>query len=248
MMDASAPGRSGRMPFWLLSVFAAAVLALLVGLGVWQLKRLAWKEALIATLAERTAAAPVSVTDALARQNAGEDIAFLRVRAEGVFLNDKERYFYAPDPKFGPGFDVLTPMELAGGQGVVFVDRGYVPDPLKERALRPAGLVEGKTSVVGLVRLAGTQGAFVPDNDVAGNLWYWRDIPALARSAFPDAPRKVLALTIAASEPAPGGWPNGGGGEISLSNRHFSYALTWFGLAGTLIAVYIALVFSRRRR
>ena len=42
-----------------LTLATAIALGILVALGVWQLQRLAWKEALIASVAERTTRAPV---------------------------------------------------------------------------------------------------------------------------------------------------------------------------------------------
>jgi cytochrome oxidase assembly protein ShyY1 len=45
----------------------------------------------------------------------------------------------------------------------------------------------------------------------------------------------------------PGGWPRGGVTRIDLPNRHLEYALTWFALAGTLLAVFVAFAASRLR-
>ncbi len=47
---------------------------LLVGLGSWQMRRLAWKQALIAVIAERAHAAPVAVDAAEERAASGEEV------------------------------------------------------------------------------------------------------------------------------------------------------------------------------
>ena len=44
-----------------------------------------------------------------------------------------------------------------------------------------------------------------------------------------------------------GGLPRGGVTRLDLPNRHLEYALTWFGLALTLIGVYGVFAASRLR-
>jgi surfeit locus 1 family protein len=67
----------------LLTVLSTGALAVLIGLGLWQLQRLQWKEGLIAEIEARVKAEPVSLKEAVARAHAGEDVSYLRVRAGG---------------------------------------------------------------------------------------------------------------------------------------------------------------------
>lgn len=238
-----------RSGVWPLTIATALVFVCLVSLGVWQLKRLAWKEGLIADLTARQAAAPIALADALRRFPKRNDLRFLRVRATGTFLHQAEKFYYKPDPKLGPGFDVMTPFFLSGGKGVVMVNRGYVPEPLRAPAKRREGQLEGPQEIVGIVRLPGRQAAFTPDNDPENNLWFWRDFDAMFAGVPVTSdvgPR--LALFIDAEASAPGGWPRGGKHKIELSNRHFGYAITWFGLALTLLGVYSGLMWTRYRK
>ena len=111
----------------------------------------------------------------------------------------------------------------------------------------------------GLVRLpSATPGLFAAQNDPTHNIWYWPDLAAMTASAFPDAPQgragrpagsQALPLIIEAdAKPAPpGGLPRGGVTRLDLPNRHLEYALTWYGLAATLVGVYLAFVISRLR-
>ena len=73
--------RKGAGPFL---ISAALGIAFLCGLGVWQVKRLAWKTALIAQLEARVSAKPIALADALARLQAGEDVEYLRVEVDAV--------------------------------------------------------------------------------------------------------------------------------------------------------------------
>ena len=64
-------------------------LAVLLGLGTWQLERKGWKEGLIATLNERTAAAPVALPppEQWGRLTA-DNSEFMRVRLRADFRSD----------------------------------------------------------------------------------------------------------------------------------------------------------------
>jgi surfeit locus 1 family protein len=147
----------------------------------------------------------------------------------------------------GPGYHVYTPLEIAGSQAVVFVNRGYVPERLKDPATRAQGQLEGEVEAVGLMRGPGQKGSFTPDNDAKANLWFWRDYKGLFESAFAGGERTPIAAFLDAEGAAPGGWPKGNATLVDLPNRHLEYALTWFGLAATLIAVFAAFAWTRLR-
>jgi len=246
--DNRAKSAQPRQPkFWPLTIATAVALVFLISLGVWQLQRLAWKEGLIAEIEARQAAPPVTMVEALKQESADKDIRYLRVQATGTFLHDDERFYYAPDSKFGPGFDIYTPFQLADGLGLIVVNRGYVPEPLKPPAKRVEGQIDGVHDVIGLVRLSGRSGVFTPDNDTRANLWFWRDFDAMTETVSRAISGPKLNLFLDAEQAAPGGWPRGGVRKIKLSNRHFGYAMTWFGLALTLLGIYAALLWARRR-
>jgi surfeit locus 1 family protein len=232
------------------AVMTVAGVAMLIALGNWQMRRLAWKEGLIGAITERTHADPVPLAVAEARAAEGGDIEYTRVTARGRLLEDHELDFYAIDERFGPGYHLLTPLQRADGS-VVFVNRGYVPLDLKGADKRSAP--EEEVEITGLVRRPETAGTFTPVNDPAQNIWYWRDLDAMAAAALgplggPGAPR-IVPFVIEAEVPpgAAEGWPKGGVTRLELPNRHLEYALTWYGLAAALIAVFVAFAVPRWR-
>jgi len=231
------------------AVMTFAGAAILISLGNWQLGRLAWKEGLIAVIAERTRAEPVAPAKVDERAGRGEDVEYTRVKVEGRLLNDKELHFYAFDAQFGPGYHVVTPLRLADGSAV-FVNRGYVPQDLEDPARRQAGQLDGEIQIVGLVRRPETAGLFTPANDAAKNIWYWRDLGAMAAAALGPEKRLVHPFLIEAeADPKlAGDWPKGGVTRLELPNRHLEYALTWYGLAAALLAVFAAFAIPRWRR
>ena len=230
------------------TIAALAIGAVLVGLGVWQLERLEWKNDLSARIKARAKAPATELALAIDEWEGSHDVEYVHARATGRFLHDHERYLYAPDPERGSGFEVLSPLELGDGK-VLWVNRGFVPDRLKAPETRGVAQVKGVVVVSGLLRSSQVKPRFAPDNDVGRNVWLWRDIPALSRSAFGDKGTQVLPFVMEADAgQSPGGWPKGGVTRIVLRNGHLQYALTWFGLALGLAGVWGVFVARRLRR
>jgi surfeit locus 1 family protein len=232
------------------SLFAAAALVILLGLGTWQVERLKWKEALIATLEERLAAAPASLPPARdwGTLDAVRD-EFLRVGFTGAFENDKEALVYTTGSSMrndtsGPGYWVFTPARLADGRAVI-VNRGFVPEGRQDPASRHDGLVAGNIDIVGVLRWPELPGLFTPAGEPARNLWFGRDSAAIAAAkGIADAAPFYVEME---SPVPPGGLPHPAPGRPTLPNSHFGYALTWFGLAAMLVGVYGAWVIGRWR-
>jgi surfeit locus 1 family protein len=231
------------------TALAFAALAVLIGLGIWQVKRLHWKEGLIAAIDARTKGEPISLDQAVALAKEGRDASYYRVRVEGRFDNTKERYLFSQSISDGtPGWHVITPFTTTQGV-LVLVDRGFVPDQLKDSSTRASGEIEGTTTVTGIVRIPETQGLFTPNNEPEVNRWFWRDLNGMVISMFPTATLDVPPFFIEAEKSeVPGGWPEGGQTRLSLPNNHLQYATTWFGLAAALIVIYAFYVRSLYRQ
>jgi surfeit locus 1 family protein len=229
---------------WPAAATAIAV-ALLISLGNWQMRRLAWKEGLISAIEQRTHLDPVSLAEARERAAKGEGIEYLRVKVSGRFANDKELHLYAFDEQSGPGYQIFTPLRLGDGS-VVIINRGYIPESLVDPASRRAGALVGEVTVTGLVRGPEEASLFSPANDPAKNIWFTRDLNAMAAAALGPGAQVAPFFIDAEAEPAvPGGWPKGGTTRLTLPNRHLEYALTWYGLAAALIGVFAAFAASR---
>ncbi|MCB1550079.1 MAG: SURF1 family protein [Hyphomicrobiaceae bacterium] len=264
----SEPRRSGLV--WL-TILSLAALIVLVGLGTWQLQRRAWKEDLIARIKARAVEAPVTLADprvaAVARrgQPVGQGLAaealaiwqaaqtpeFLRVRVQGAFAPRRDLFYYAPDPRRGPGWQVVSPFRLADGR-VVLVNRGYVSEA--ERRGPPAAWAApgGTLEITGRLRSPGHRAMFEPVNNVAANQWYWRDLPAMAREVLDGQAAATTVvpffLELEASPQASARIPQPLPARVDLPNNHLQYALTWFGLALTLLGVWGAYLWQAVRR
>lgn len=242
----SAPVDRRGLGLWRPTLAMLAALVILLSLGTWQLQRRAWKEDLLADIAARTKAEPIPLDAALRRWRAGEDLEYTRVRSTGRYRHGKERYYYAPG-RDGPGFHVYTPLETATGV-IVLVNRGFVPERLKDQSERRDGLPAGETEIIGLLRSSGERGWFTPANDPAANLWFWRDLHGMAESALGADASRVAPFFLDQEAGSGDAWPRPGATRLDLPNRHLEYALTWYGLALALIGVYSAFVIGRLGR
>lgn len=226
---------------------ALAGLAVLVSLGVWQVQRLSWKTGLIASIEEGLAADPLPLSDIEAGIEHGYAVEWLKTQATGAYRHDLERHLYTVADGVA-GYRVLTPLVTGAGL-TVWVDRGFVPEGRKDAGTRREGQVAGEQSVTGLVRAPEGQGPFTPDNEADRNVWFWPDLAAMTATADPPLPGGVLPAYIEMTgPPPPGGYPRPPQrARIDLPNNHLGYAITWFGLAATLIGVYIAFALKTAR-
>jgi surfeit locus 1 family protein len=225
-------------------------LGILLFLGTWQMQRLAWKENLIATVEERVRETPQLLP-------AAPETLSLDLRAEeyrpyvavGRFLHEHEVQVYTSltgaKGKFsGAGYWVLTPLARADGS-VVIVNRGFVPLEKKDPASRAQGQVQGEQRVTGLLRLPEETNYFTPANDPAKNAWYSRKPDEIAR-AF--GLKNVLPLMLdATSNYRAGDLPQPNETKLVFTNNHLGYALTWYGLACTLVGVFSVFAWQRVR-
>jgi surfeit locus 1 family protein len=210
-------------------------------------RRLAWKENLLATIDQRIHAAPVPLAEALERTAAGEDIEYLPVMVQGTFLPETEQYLLSTW-KGASGWNIYQPLRTDDG-AVLFVNRGFVPYDRKEPETRPESLPTGEQALAGLARLplAEKPGFLVPDNDPAKNQYYWKDIAAMTEAAGLEDENVLPLFVDAAPYDDPLKLPIGGVTNIDLPNSHLQYAATWYGLALALAGVVGVFLWRRIR-
>lgn len=227
------------------TLLAVPALAVLIGLGNWQMDRLAWKQGLLARMeAGMSAPARDLPSPATWPDLVPESETYIRVRATGRFDHAAEAHVYLSSLDGEPGYHVITPLIVAA-DAAVLVDRGFVPLARKAPGTRPQGQVEGPVTVTGILVEPEAANPFTPDADEAANIRYHRSLADIAAARGLD---RVFPLLLEADAgQAPGGWPRGGETRLQLRNPHLGYALTWYGLAATLVIVWFAFHVSRGR-
>jgi surfeit locus 1 family protein len=221
------PSRA-RLTFAL--VFGLGGLAILIGLGVWQVQRLQWKNALVAELEMRLDQPPVPLP---AAPREAED-EYLRVSVAGEYLEGELHVLTSRRP-FGPGFRIIAPFETKAGRRIL-VDRGFVPESEKaaERSAPEA-------KVTGALLWPDETDAFTPEPDMEENFWFARDVERMAE-ALGTEPILMVAETNPGERPVPDPV------TVDLRNDHLEYAITWFALAAGWAAMTAALVLRILRR
>lgn len=217
-------------------------IALFAALGVWQIQRMHWKHALIASVNARLAAAPVALppTRALGGEGATR-LAYLRVAVSGTY-RPRATALVRAATDYGTGYWAMTPLALDDGR-TVWINRGFVPAgtrPGQVAAITPPGRI----AVVGLLRADEPGGSLLQSNRPADDRWYSRDVRAMAfaRGVGRVVPAFIDAQAETPPPPADPLRPIPGLTQVHFRDSHLSYALTWFALAllaaGGLVIVW----------
>jgi surfeit locus 1 family protein len=221
-----------RPTFWP-TVFTVPAILVMIGLSLWQVQRLHWKEDLIAERTARTTAEPIPLPPV------GTDLApleFRRVTLTGTFDHARELYLAARSQNGNVGFWIMTPLKTETGE-TVLIERGWVPQQMKDPATRAQGQLAGTVTVEGILRLPQSKAYFQPENEPAKNTWFYIDPQQMAAAA--GVPARTDLYLDAEKTDIPGNYPLGGQARINLPNDHLQYAITWALLALTLGAVYV---------
>ena len=230
------------------AAFTALGIAVLVGLGTWQMQRLAWKQEIIAKTQSRIKMAVIATPQRSSWQSLNPAaLEYRRVKVTGRFLHNHEMPVFTnlskPKGKFGgPGYWIITPLVTVNG--IILVNRGFVPQHLKAAKSRKSGQTESMIEITGLLRASERTGIFTPENKPQTNEWYYRDANAMARHINR---KKMSPFFIDLIAPkSEGNLPQSGETRLEFPNKHFEYALTWYALALSLAGVFGAFFYQTR--
>ncbi len=236
-----------------LTIFSLIGLAILLTLGTWQVQRLSWKQDLIAKIEARVSSAPIPFEEAYRRWRAGEDMEYTPVTARLAFDHSKEAHVFGTWEGaigwyvFTPSLAPLADLNAEDAELHLYVNRGFVPELFKELNARPELTAGADTILItGLFRspqkAPAIAGSLAPEDNPEKNQWHQRSPKAFASVTSFEA----LPVWIDSAETASAGeWPKGGTTRVTFNNRHLEYALTWYGLALTLLVVYGAFTLKR---
>lgn len=213
-------------------IFGLAGAAVLVGLGLWQVQRLQWKEGVLAEIEARIGAAPVALP---AAPDAAAD-KYLPVAVTGIWRDGQARVL-SSIKHVGAGHRLIDVLETSDGRRVL-VDRGF----LKQG--QAAALPEGQVAVTGNLHWPDEVDGFTPAPDLEAGLWFARDVPAMA-AALGTEPVLIVAREIVPGAPELIRRPVDTSG---IPNDHREYAITWFSLAAVWLGMTALLLWRIRQR
>jgi cytochrome oxidase assembly protein ShyY1 len=236
-------------------LFTLAMIAVLVGLGLWQLQRRTEKHALVAALTERLAAEPLLLPPAPEWSKlTPERDEFRRVRFKATFGAGPDAMVYSAgsavrDDISGPGTWAFMPARLSSGE-VVAVNAGFVENTMQDRAQEDRAVARLATGVAidltGYIRFPEHAGWLTPAANVAKRLWFSRDHQDMAHAL---GWGNVAPFYIDLEQPSPpNGIPKPGPLQVHLKDDHLQYAITWFALAGAVAIAFLVWWRGRRTR
>lgn len=250
-MADSAPKSIGRIAQISFTVLMLGLTALFVSLGVWQVQRLAEKEALIAAVEARVGQ-PATEFPPLADWPTldAEALDFSAMSLSGTFINDKTVLVFTnlTDPKgqYGrAGYWVMAPLQTSDG-GIVWINRGFVPEHLASDFAAGGDAPEGPVAIEGTIRRPEESGSFTNAPDFTNRREWVRDPVRLSTVAGLDS-QPVAPLTLDMLAGDRGQLPQGGETQLTFSNRHLEYAGTWF-LFALITPVMLGYWLLRQRR
>jgi surfeit locus 1 family protein len=212
-------------------VFGIGGVAVLLALGFWQVRRLEWKEAYLAAIEARIEEEAVALP---ANPEQGTD-QYRPVIVTGKFSDSGLRVL-SSRKQIGPGHRLIARFDT--GDRAILVDRGF----LRNADAAPDLPVE-EVTLTGNLMWPDETDSFTPEPDIAGGLWFARDVPAMAAELGTEP--VLLVVKVASYDPAPVLYaPVTTDG---IPNDHRSYAITWFSLAAIWLAM-TAYLFYRTLR
>ena len=209
-------------------VMTAAMLAVLLGLGTWQVERLHWKQDVLSQIARAEAAPAVPLPM--------DPESYTKVKVTGRLRDDLSASYGAEvrDTPAGTqlGTQLVVPLERDGGSAIL-VDRGWVPD----RRPRPLAQAEGDGTIEGYVRPSDTPGMFSATDSPATRRFYTLDARGIGKAVGLD--RVAPFILVALGPPPPERYPDPARHLPRPPNNHLSYAITWYGLAIALVVIFV---------
>jgi surfeit locus 1 family protein len=218
-----------------LTIATAISLAILCGLGTWQMQRLAWKQDLLTRIAALQGAAAAPWTPKSA------EFTRVTLTCPGLAKAPFIQLYAIRDGKAGERIISACPTP----QGTVLVDRGFVADTI---SARPPVDASDRTpvAVTGVLRAGDARSFVTPPDQPQKGQFFARDAAAIGAGLNVSNPAPLFLMAETSTNPE---WAALGPAPLpaEISNRHLEYALTWFGLAATLACVYAAMLWRRRR-
>ncbi len=209
-------------------VMTLVMLAVLLGLGTWQVQRLHWKQAILAQIAQAEAGPPVPLP--------ASPTQFQKVEVSGHLRDDLAATFGADvrDTPQGPvlGTQLIVPLDRPGAQPIL-VDRGWIPDKLPH----PVPPTAGEVTLQGYIHPGDMPGWFSASDNPATRQFYTLNPTAIAAAL--GLPHVAPFVLIVMGRAPPDGYPIPAQHLPQPPNNHLSYAITWYGLAVALVVIFV---------
>ena len=225
-------------------VVTAATLAVFVSLGWWQIGRGREKQALVESFARGTQSSVELSGDV----TVDELPRYQHVHAEGHY--DPARQVLIdnmPSQAGRPGYRVVTPFVREGAHRLLLVDRGWVPLGASRDELPRVVVSDEFRAVAGRLDALPAPGVRVGQPGTPGDEQWPRVMNFPRTGDIERALGEPVETRIVLLDPAaPDGYERVWRPALQFGpERHLGYAIQWFALAITALAIFIALSLRR---
>lgn len=229
-------------PRWFPTLATLLLATLLIKLGLWQLDRAHYKEHVLERLESRSGEAAYDLHDLL---RVGSDLNDYPVRLHGHFLNDFNFLLDNRTHNRQPGYEVLTPFATANH--LVLVNRGWIAQG-PSRAEAPAiPAVEGEVTLEGLALVPNPDFFVLKEDDYSVISWPFliQKIDLEKSAALLDHPVAPFVLRLHPDENS--AFVREWHSHFTGPEKHYGYAVQWFGLFTALWVIYFVVNTQRIR-
>jgi surfeit locus 1 family protein len=226
---------------WIPFLAASIVVAIAVALGQWQMHRAAYKEAIEVKLTARGLEKPVAMDST---QVKADDVEYRRIVVSGEFAHDWPIYLENRPYNGVAGFYLLMPLKIAESNSYVLIARGWLPRDPADRSKLPV-----ITTPPGIVRIEGIarrnpghlmqlgHGNAVRPNAILQNV----EIADIAVASKWTMQPILIEQSNDLHDGLVRNWPRPSSGI----EKHYGYAIQWYGLAATAFIFFVVTGFRR---
>ncbi len=205
---------------------------ILISLGFWQLSRLKEKKLFLASMQANLTSPAINLAEIQ------DNLPYHKVKITGQFLPNKDIYLYGRRSMSSEkdGYYLVTPFKTIENK-VILVARGWFSNRNKNIIAQATN--DRQHEIIGVTMPSEKTRSYLPANDIKNNVWLTLDLKEASQTLElnledfyiiaegKDISNLDILLPLSINHLA------------TIRNDHLEYALTWFGLAISLIVIYI---------
>ncbi len=210
---------------------------ILISLGFWQLSRLKEKKLFLTSMQANLTSPAINLAEIQ------DGLPYHKVKITGQFLPNKDIYLYGRRSMSSEkdGYYLVTPFKTIEDK-VILVARGWFSNRNKNIITQATN--DRQHEIIGVTMPSEKTRIYLPANDIKNNVWLTLNLKETSKvlgldlenfyiiAEGKDISNLDILLPLAINHLA------------AIRNDHLEYALTWFGLAISLIVIYV--IYRRR--